>query len=562
MDIASSSKLKISSDATSDQLVGKMREMALKDSEELLKAHALSLGLGYVNLKAQIIVEECFAVIPEEAAKRLRVICFDFVRHRTMRIACHDYSDEVKALIKELEEQFETQASVYLTSEDSFFSAFAGYARVPKLMNVEEVLIDEQEVEQLSREFTSLDEVKKRFEHASVTDVLTVMLAAALKFLSSDVHIEDGQDGTEIRFRIDGVLHAIATLPRELGKHLISRVKLTSGLKINVSDHPQDGHFDIRIGGEKIDVRASSLPTNYGESVALRVLQSSAQHVTFERLGMFPWTREFLEKESARPAGLFVICGPTGSGKTTSIYSVIMNLNTPDVKILTIEDPIEYEMKGVSQSRVDEAHGYTFAKGLRSLVRQDPDVIVVGEIRDAETVDIALQASLTGHLVLSTLHTNSSAGTIPRFLAMGAKPYLLSPALNSIMSQRLVRKLCESCKESRAFTSEEEALVQRKIPRLRSYMEKLGISEPKAYAAKGCPKCGGIGYQGRIGVFEQLSKTVEIEKEILSSSVSEVRIRELQRAQVTPSMFEDGILKCFQGITSLDEVLRVVDEKD
>ncbi len=562
MDISASSKVRVTTDAKSEELTQKMREMALRDSEELLKAQAVSLGLGYVNLKGQIIVEECFAVIPEADARRLQALCFDFVRHHAMRIACRSYTDEVRAYLKELEERLETPASVYLTSEESFAAAMGGFARIPKLQNVEEVLIDEDEVARLARELQSLEDVSKRFLHVSVTDVMTVMLAAALKFTASDVHIEDGSDGTEIRFRIDGVLHTIATVSKDLGKHLISRVKLTSGLKINISDRPQDGHFDIRIGGEKIDVRASALPTNYGESIALRVLQSSSQRVTFESLGMLSWTRDFLKRESSRPAGLFVICGPTGSGKTTSIYSLITTINTPDVKILTIEDPIEYEMKGVSQSQVDEAHGYTFAKGLRSLVRQDPDVIVVGEIRDAETVDIALQAALTGHLVLSTLHTNSSAGTVPRFLAMGAKPYLLSPALNSVMSQRLVRKLCEQCKVESPMTDEEAAVVERKRERLKPFMEKLGIAEPRHWKAPGCQACGGIGYRGRVGIFEYLLKTPEVEKEILSSSVSEIKLKELQLAQDTPTILEDGIIKCFQGVTSLEEVLRVVDGQD
>lgn len=562
MDISASSKVHVTTDVKSDELAQKMREMALHDSEELLRAQAVSQGLGYVNLKGQIIVEECFSVIPEVDARRLQMLCFDFVRHHAMRVACRTYADDVQAYLKELEERLETPVSVYLTSGESFTAAMGGFARIPKLLNVEEVLIDETEVAKLANELQSLEDVSKRFLHVSVTNVMTVMLAAALKFTASDVHIEDGSDGTEIRFRIDGVLHSIATVSKDLGKHLIARVKLTSGLKINISDRPQDGHFDIRIGGEKIDVRASSLPTNYGESIALRVLQSSSQRVTFESLGMLEWTKEFLRRETSRPAGLFVICGPTGSGKTTSIYSLITTINTPDVKILTIEDPIEYEMKGVSQSQVDEAHGYTFAKGLRSLVRQDPDVIVVGEIRDAETVDIALQASLTGHLVLSTLHTNSSAGTIPRFLAMGAKPYLLSPALNSVMSQRLVRKLCDQCKVETPLTNEEATVVERKRERLKPFMERLGIREMKQWKAPGCQACGGIGYRGRVGIFEYLQKTTEVEKEILSSSVSEIKLKELQHTQGAPTILEDGILKCFLGITSLDEVLRVVDGQD
>jgi len=560
MDIPASVKPRVTSDEKSEALSQKIREMSLRESEELLKAQALSLGLGYVNLKGQIIIEECFSVIPEEDAWRLKAICFDFVRHHTARVACRGYTKDLKVYLKELEERLETPISVYLTSEESFASAMSGFARIPKLLNHEEVFIDEDEVSRLSHELQSLEDVGKRFLGVSVTNVMSIMLAAALKFEASDVHIEDGSEWTDIRFRIDGVLHTIATVSKDLGRHLIARVKLTSGLKINVSDRPQDGHFDIRIGGRKIDIRVSSLPTKYGESIALRVLQSSSQRVTFESLGMFPWTKAFLQKESTRPAGLFVICGPTGSGKTTSIYSLITTINTPDVKILTIEDPIEYEIKGVSQSQIDEARGYTFAKGLRSLVRQDPDVIVVGEIRDAETVDIALQASLTGHLVLSTLHTNSSASAVPRFFAMGAKPYLLSPALNSIMSQRLVRVLCGKCKVETSLTADETMVIERKRERLKPFMNQLGIMKETSWKAVGCQACGGIGYRGRIGIFEYLQKTPDVEKEILSSTVSEMKLKELQLAQGTPTILEDGILKSFQGVTSLEEVLRVVDE--
>lgn len=553
------SYIKISSDEKAEELKEKIHQMAQRDSEGLLRANAIAAGLGYVNLPGHVIIEECYQVIPEETAKRLGVVCFEFSRHHSLKLACPEYSSEIKTLAHSLSEKLETPVSVCLSSKESVQYALRGYARIPKMIPFETVEITSEQIHSASHELGTFEEFGSKLSHANVSEAVVILLAAALKFQSSDLHVEDEQNGTAVRFRIDGVLHPVVVVPSALGKQIIARIKLISRLKINVSDRPQDGHFDVNIQGEKVDVRVSALPTNYGESLALRILSSTSGRITFDRLGMFSWTKAFLEKEIVRPAGMLVVCGPTGSGKTTSLYSILLKVSTPGVKILTIEDPIEYEIKGVSQSQVNEEKGYTFAKGLRSLVRQDPDVIMIGEIRDAETVDIALQASLTGHLVLSTLHTNSSAGAIPRFLAMGAKPYLLAPALNAVMSQRLIRKLCQSCKEPTVLSAEQNAIFERELPHIKKYFGQLEITKTQFFTNHGCSTCSGIGFQGRIGIFEHLSKTAELEKQILSASMSEARLKEIQNRQGMVSMLQDGLLKCLLGSTTVEEIMRVVD---
>lgn len=553
------SHLKISSDVKAGELKEKIHQMTQHESEEVLKARALAQGLGYVNLHGRVVVEECYLTIPQEDAQRLQVVCFDFQRHHAFKVATTSYTDETKTYLERRAHELETPLSIYLTSPESLKSALHGYARIPKVIPTEEVLLTPEQISASSEALTTLAEFSNKLVHASTSDAMAMLVAAALKFQSSDIHIEDERDSTAVRFRIDGVLHPVAVIDKHLGKQLISRIKLMSGLKINISDRPQDGHFDIKINSDKVDARVSAVPTNYGESMALRILESTAKRITFDSLGMFSWTKAFLEREIVRPAGLFVVCGPTGSGKTTSLYSILLRINTPGVKILTIEDPIEYEIKGVSQSQVDIDKRFTFAKGLRSLVRQDPDVIMIGEIRDAETVDIALQAALTGHLVFSTLHSNSSSGAIPRFLAMGAKPYLLAPALNAVMSQRLVRKLCSHCKKETEPSAEQRAILERALPSVQKHFTELSITEQHFYTSAGCEKCGGLGYSGRVGIFEHLLKTELLEKEILASALSEGAVREIQHAQLMITMLEDGILKSLLGITSLEEILRVVD---
>jgi len=381
-------------------------------------------------------------------------------------------------------------------------------------------------------------------------------MAAAVKSNSSDIHIEAEEKVIKVRFRIDGVLHDAASLDKSSWEKIISRMKILSGVKIHVTDKPQDGRTSIYLKNDRVDIRSSFLPTNFGESVVMRLLRSSAVGLEFNDLGIRGRAFEQLKREVERPNGMIITTGPTGSGKTTTLYAVLKKLNNQETKIITIEDPIEYQLAGVNQSQTGK--NYTFAQGLRSIVRQDPDIIMVGEIRDLETAEIAIQASLTGHLVLSTIHTNDAAGTVPRFLSMGAKPYLLAPALNAMIGQRLVRKICQQCKREAKLN--EEALKRAKdlLSELAEADKKeIDFNNLKFFEGGGCEACQGLGFKGRIGIYEVLTMNAEIEKLVLSGAASEYDMRDNAKKHGMITMVQDGLLKALDGITSVDEVFRV-----
>ena len=365
----------------------------------------------------------------------------------------------------------------------------------------------------------------------------------------------------KVRFRIDGILHDAAELDSKIWPQVVARVKLVSKLKINVEDRPQDGRFTIFMTDEKIDVRVSALPTAYGESVVMRLLMSSAVGLSFEDLGLRGKSFEALKIEISKPNGMILTTGPTGSGKTTTLYAVLNKLNDPGTKIITIEDPVEYKITGINQSQVDYSKNYTFANGLRSILRQDPDIVMVGEIRDLETAEIAINAALTGHLVITTLHTNDAAGTIPRLLSMQVKPFLLAPAINAMIGQRLLRKICEYCKKEAEL---DNRMLSRVMDILSEIPEESGFQIPKEelkklkfYKGGGCEECQGLGYKGRIGIFEVMTMNKEVETLILTGHVSEYDMRAIGIKHGMITMIQDGLLKAVDGITTVEEVFRV-----
>ncbi|MBU4360502.1 GspE/PulE family protein [Candidatus Parcubacteria bacterium] len=544
----------------------KMQEMKQKEMDEQLKNKAQQMGFGFVDLKGIPVPSDVLQRIPLQEVKEKKVVCFYYAPHKTARLATlKTLAEEISALQKEFEERLKIPVEMFLTSENSFAEVLKQYEAAPKIKKTTGgVEIEPDDLEKFSNKLSSLEEVANLISSASTTELVAVVVAAGLKTNSSDIHIEAEVDGIKLRYRIDGVLHTAAVLEKSIWQNLISRLKLLSGLKLNIEARPQDGRFSIQTTDDKIDVRVSTLPTAYGESVVLRLLLSKMANLKMGDLGLNQQAFEMLQRQIKRPNGMIITTGPTGSGKTTTLYGVLNKLNDSETKIITIEDPIEYEVKGVNQSQINESKEYTFAKGLRSIVRQDPDIILVGEMRDLETVDIALNAALTGHLVLSTLHTNDAAGAIPRFLAMGAKPYLLAPALNLIVAQRLVRKLCEKCKEK----IELDDNAKDKINNILQSLDESGIRNQKLeirdlndvnfYKAVGCEECNKLGYNGRIGVFEMFEMSKEIEEIILSSEVSEYKIRGIAQKNGMITMAQDGILKAMQGITSLEEVFRVV----
>lgn len=546
----------VASEKTEQALDDKMQEMKQKELEGRLKMQAQNLGVKYIYLKGVPVPMEFLEYIPIKESKEKKIICFYYTQHKVARLATtHTDAAQVEALKKEYEEKLKVSVEISITSQESFDDLFKKYEALPKIKPAPAgVEVSETDLEKFSDELTSLESVADLMKSASMTELVTLIIAAGLKTESSDIHIEAEVDGIKLRYRIDGVLHTAAIIDKDAWQKLISRLKLLADLKLNINTKPQDGRFSIFLKEEKIDVRVSTLPTAYGESVVMRLLISKATKIGFESLGLEGKSFEVLSGQIKRPNGMIITTGPTGSGKTTTLYAILNKLNTAETKIITIEDPIEYELKGINQSQIDAEKEYTFAKGLRSIVRQDPDIIMVGEMRDLETVDIALNAALTGHLVLSTLHTNDAAGAIPRFLAMGAKPYLLAPALNLVMAQRLIRKLCEKCKK-------EIKLDENVLNKVKEVLGDLNkdIDNAKFYSAEGCDACNKLGFKGRIGIYEMFDMNKEIEQIILSNQVSEYKIREIAVKNGMITMAQDGLQKAMKGITSVEEVFRVAE---
>ena len=407
----------------------------------------------------------------------------------------------------------------------------------------------EQKIEQIGKEINNLDELKDRISKTATTETLETIFAGALKTEASDIHFEPEEKGVRLRFRIDGLLQDMTGFDREAWVPVLNRIKLMAGLKLNVHDRPQDGRFTIRSQDTDIEVRISALPGAYGESIVMRMLDPRSIKKGLEELGLGEEVLEEVKKQLKKTTGAILTTGPTGSGKTTTLYAFLNYINEPGIKAITIEDPIEYHIKGVYQTQVEPEKGYSFSSGLRSIVRQDPDVILVGEIRDAETAEIAMHAALTGHLVFSTLHTNDAAGTIPRLIDMGIKPQIIAPAINMAMAQRLVRKLCPDCRKKDKPSPEEAEKIKSVLKKV---AEKIEI-----WRARGCEKCGSSGYRGRIGIFEAFLIDSDIERLILKNpAVSE--IRELVSKKGMRTMLEDGYLKVLAGLTDIAEVERVL----
>jgi len=388
-------------------------------------------------------------------------------------------------------------------------------------------------------------------------------VAGAIKLEASDIHLEPERDSVTLRYRIDGVLHEVVKIAKNVYPHIVSRIKILSKMMLNVYDVAQDGRFSIKMDDKhNMDVRASVLPGNYGENIVLRLLNQDISSLTLDKLGLREKNFRWLVQESEKRQGMIINSGPTGSGKTTTLYSLINRVNSTEKKVISIEDPIEYQVPGVRQTQVEEARGYTFSEGLRSIVRQDPDIILVGEIRDDETAEIAVHASLTGHLVLTTIHANTAAGVIGRMIDLGVKPTIIAPAINAIIAQRLVRKLCPHCKEKYKPAQETVQVIK----------EMLSLISPKAeievpsdikylWRANGCVKCNGLGYKGRLGIFEVMTINEEIRKLIETMATEEeIRNASLENGLITYE--QDGILKSLQGETSLEEVQRVAGRGD
>jgi len=545
-----------------EKLEQKIKEIRVEEASEKTEAKAKKMGIPFISLEDFPISSDALQIIDEKQAKELNVIPFLEVG-REIRLATTDPEDEkVKELAFQIAERRKAHVEIYLTTEHSLETALKMYKKLPKIKPAPKgVAITEKDLEKFQAGFKDLNELQKMIEETNVTELVALIIAAALQAGASDIHIEAEEKKIKVRYRLDGVLHDVAELDKSDWPKIISRLKLLAKVKLNITDQPQDGRFRIQTKDERIDVRASFLPVQYGESVVMRLLRSGAISLKFEDLGLRGLGYKKLKQEIKRPNGMIITTGPTGSGKTTTLYAILNKLNKQEVKIMTLEDPIEYELEGINQSQIDPSREYSFADGLRSIMRQDPDIIMVGEIRDLETSDIAINAALTGHLVLSTIHTNSASGAIPRFLALGSKGFLLAPALNAIIGQRLVRRICENCKEE--YKPNDQTLKKIKetldaIPN--DHPEKpKNLENLKFYQGKGCPKCNGLKYKGRIGIYEIMTMNKKIEQLILDNKATEFTLQEIAIKNGMLTMAQDGLLKAIDGITSIEEVFRVSD---
>lgn len=526
------------------------------------RRRALKNSLPYLNLISTTAPTEieAMALVPEEKAKEALLVPLQLVRKK-IEIAVFDPAlPKTKEVLGGLKAE-NYEPSLHISSLSGLKHAWEYYEYVGTQKEISgRIEINENNLTALAKEIKTFGGLAKKiisFDSPRLSELLEIILAGALSLKSSDVHLEPEKEGGIIRLRVDGVLHEIEkNFPISRHRSVINRIKLLSNLKLNIKEEPQDGRFTIALKNKNIEVRTSIIPSEYGEAAVLRILDPESLKTNLSDLGLRDDDFAILEKEIGRPNGLILNTGPTGSGKTTTLYAILKKLSTPEIKIITIEDPIEYHLDGVSQTQVKPEANYTFASGLRSILRQDPDVILVGEIRDKETAEIALNASLTGHLVLSTIHANDAAGTLPRLVDLGANPQTIGPALNLVMAQRLVRLVCKKCRRELQLSGAVRKKIDSFVSGLPGRVDKKELGNPRVYEAAGCDDCGGTGYGGRISLFELLRVTEEVEKSIYQSP-NEIEIKDLARRQEMVTMQEDGVIKTLLGLTTLEEVERL-----
>jgi len=541
----------------------KQQEIKSKEEERKTQRDAYSLGMDYVSLIKFPVSPEALILIPEKRAREIKAVCF-FYDGKNIRLGCLYPTQEVIEEMERLKEQYYCETKLYLISQNSFERALEVYKIVPKVKKYSSgVEISSEQLKRFKDELTSFKSLNEKINEVNITDVVTLMLATAIKVSASDIHIEAEESGVVVRIRIDGVLQEAAVIVREKWQKIISRLKILARVKINIDKKPQDGRFTIYLDDHKIDVRCSFLPTAFGESVVMRILDAKADSLDIENLGIRPEIVPILKREISKPNGLVLATGPTGSGKTTTLYSILKKLNKPGIKIITLEDPIEYRLEGINQSQVDRKQGFSFSDGLKSVLRQDPNIVMVGEIRDLETAEISIQAALTGHLVLSTLHTNDASGVIPRLIDIGVKPYFLAPSLNAVIGQRLIRLLCPKCRQEQTPTKDEEEMIAKILAVI---SPKAGVEVPTILptiyqAGEGCEHCNFTGYKGRSGIFEIFTITDNI-RQLTVDQVPSFKILQQAIENGMITMLQDGVLKVLEGVTSLEEVYRVVGNFD
>ncbi len=532
-----------------------------RQEEELTLKRAAALNLPYVYLYQSSPEPRAVAMIPKEMAREARLFAFKREGNSLSIATDSPKSPATQAALKKLSKILPLQPTLYLVSTTSLnyllhsYDLFAPVRKEAAELHVKPIKSISLDTAKVSQSLKAL----------STSQLLDYLLGLALGSKASDLHLEPGEKKNRVRLRLDGILYEIANLDNAALLALTNRIKLLADLRLNIRASAQDGRFGFQTTDkQKINVRVSTLPTPWGESVALRLLPEEGLVVRFEELGLSSRNLALVKAAMVKPNGLILNTGPTGSGKTTTLYAILSQLIQPGVKIVTIEDPIEYNLPGLTQTQVNPKENYTFASGLHSIVRQDPDVILVGEVRDKETAEIALQASLTGHLVLSTLHTNDAAGALPRLVELGVNANLFAEAVELIIAQRLLRRLCLVCRKEKHWeelilTPEQKARVEKSYRNLPPEIQKEYPLPERFIRPLGCAACNGLGYRGRIGIFETLKATPAITRLVADKrSIDEIRLQAEKEGMLT--MEEDGLMKVLQGITTLEELFRVTKE--
>lgn len=560
--------IKVESAETGRPLETVLKEIPEIPQEELCKVMALTSGLPYVDLTQKKIDKGTLNILTGKAAEKYSVIPFGKIG-KYLNVAMTD-PNNLQA-IEYIEKMTGLKLKPYLASEESIKISLEQYddysTEVETAMSdIMEKAPDEDKEEEKPQKAT----VATITQDAPITRALNTILEYAAKSRASDIHIEPREKDVKIRYRIDGILYNTMTLPKHIQPALVSRVKILSNLKIDEHRIPQDGRSQLKFEDREVDLRISITPIVFGEKIVIRLLDKSTGMITLENLGIKGRAYRIIDEGTKKPQGMILSTGPTGSGKSTTLYAALSKMSTPQVNIITVEDPVEYNVGGINQIQVNNAVGLTFASGLRSILRQDPDVIMVGEIRDKETAELAVQSALTGHTVLSTLHTNSAAGALPRLIDMDIEPFLIASTVNTVIAQRLVRKVCEHCKvehdASPSLTGAIKVALKGILPSKNDPIEKtkeLGFEKLpfmeettfKFQKGKGCDECKGTGFWGRIGVYEIFNISPKIEEMIIArSSSSDIQQQAVAEGMVT--MRQDGFLKALAGITTLEEVAR------
>lgn len=551
-------------EANGQELGTCLLEKELIKEAELQKVYAYVLGIPFVDLSKEQIPFDILSIVPEPIAKKYSIIAFQ-KSGTDLKVAMLNPED--LQTIDFIKKKTGLKIIPCLTTRESVHMVLRQYEKSLKA-EFGDILTDEVNNHENEEKDGDLEKIAAGLPIIRIVDTL---LKHAILQSASDIHIEPEEKDVIVRYRIDGVLHDAMTLPKDVATGIVARIKVLSNLKLDEHRLPQDGRFKIEKDEYKISFRVSILPVFDGEKIVMRLLNESSQGLTFEKMGILGQSLEIIHREIGKPNGIILVTGPTGSGKTTTLYTAMDILNQPTVNISTVEDPVEYRMPRVNQTQINPKINMTFAAALRALLRQDPDIIMVGEIRDQETLEIAMHAAMTGHLVLSTIHTNSAAATLPRMLDMGAEPFLVASTVNVIIAQRLVRRLCVECKKSYQLDAKEvdslgklydlESLMTflKKDPLVKKSMEKVKTWEDITfYKTVGCDQCNG-GYKGRVGIYEVLEMESNIRKLVTQSAATEA-LEEAARANGMATMVEDGFLKIVQGVTSLEEVMGATKE--